>query len=547
MAKKSLQECVIETPPSSAPVLVIGSGYGGAVAARRLCEAGIPTLVVEMGRFWRQSSHGPDRPFCGMIVPDNRSFWFRRKTEVPLSFIGPHCSNDRPIFFPGPGALDYEEFPGMHIYVGRGVGGGSLVNGAMAPTPNPAYFDEMFNAEGNVVDRQEMYNVYYPRARKALWVNDIDRDWFKDAGCYKYAHIAGGHATNAGFALDFVPSTYSFAYMKEESELKKPQSALKSEVIYGNNFGKRSLDKTYLACAAATGNLKVLVLHKVLEVAPLPNGQFKVTVAPVDLHASERNGAETLGAPTFVTASSVFFAAGSVGTSKLLVAMKHQRILPNLSDAVGKGWGNNGNIMVGRKMDSLNGTVQSTMPALAIQNWNNPIPGTQKAFIEITPFAANLPTDIGLFLAITDNRNRGTFTYSGDKLILDLGTGGFMEPSKQAAKSVFAKMPDLKPRFDLFRNRSEFGEDFCYHPLGGCVIGKATDPFGRLLNYKSLYVIDGSLVPGGLGVNPFLTITALAERNIEHIIKTDFQKANFVVSADNPPPTLYPNFCSAKL
>ena len=55
-----------------------------------------------------------------------------------------------------------------------------------------------------------------------------------------------------------------------------------------------------------------------------------------------------------VTADKVFFAAGSIGTSKLLVSMKAQGLLPNLSNQVGEGWGNNGNngnngkIMVGR-------------------------------------------------------------------------------------------------------------------------------------------------------------------------------------------------------
>jgi len=57
------------------------------------------------------------------------------------------------------------------------------------------------------------------------------------------------------------------------------------------------------------------------------------------------------------------------------------------------------------------------------------------------------------------------------------------------------------------------------HPLGGLVIGKATDAHGRVKGYKGLYVMDGALVPGSTGaVNPSLTISALAERNIEHII-----------------------------
>jgi cholesterol oxidase len=57
--------------------------------------------------------------------------------------------------------------------------------------------------------------------------------------------------------------------------------------------------------------------------------------------------------------------------------------------------------------------------------------------------------------------------------------------------------------------------------LGGAVIGRATDEYGRVFGYRGLYVMDGAAVPGSTGtVNPSLTISALAERNIEHIISS---------------------------
>jgi cholesterol oxidase len=60
---------------------------------------------------------------------------------------------------------------------------------------------------------------------------------------------------------------------------------------------------------------------------------------------------------------------------------------------------------------------------------------------------------------------------------------------------------------------------FTAHPLGGAVLGRATDNYGRVLGHPGLYVMDGAMVPGSTGtVNPVLTITALAERNIEAII-----------------------------
>lgn len=65
-------------------------------------------------------------------------------------------------------------------------------------------------------------------------------------------------------------------------------------------------------------------------------------------------------------------------------------------------------------------------------------------------------------------------------------------------------------------------EDICYHPLGGLTLGHSTNAYGALKGAKNLYVVDSSLIPGTIGVNPFLTITAIAEYCMENIIKNDF-------------------------
>jgi cholesterol oxidase len=60
------------------------------------------------------------------------------------------------------------------------------------------------------------------------------------------------------------------------------------------------------------------------------------------------------------------------------------------------------------------------------------------------------------------------------------------------------------------------------HILGGCPIGKSAedgvvDTGSRVFGYENLYVIDGSIIPANLGVNPSLTITAMAERAMSEI------------------------------
>lgn len=492
------------------PALVIGSGYGGAVAALRLTQAGIPTQIVEMGRSW--DTPGPDgKIFCGMLNPDKRSTWLSTTTDQPISNFmgfGINKSVDRYV-----GVLESERFSGIKVYQGRGVGGGSLVNGGMAVTPKRNYFEEILPS----VDSNEMYDTYFPRANAGLGVNNIDQAWFESTPWYQFARTGRKTAQRSGFATTFVPNVYDFEYMKKEAAGQVTKSALGGEVIYGNNAGKKSLDKTYLAQAAATGKLTITTLHRVTTVAPASGGGYSVTMEQIDEQGN-------VVATKVVTADRVFFAAGSVGTSKLLVAMKAQGHLPNLPSQVGEGWGNNGNIMLGRAnhMWDATGAQQATIPTMGIDNWADP---TAPVFAEIAPLPAGLETYASIYLAITKNPNRARFQFNSGTGKVDLSwTVAQNQPGIAMAKKVFDKINQKEGtiyRTDLFGVYKTWGDDFTYHPLGGCVLNQATDNYGRLPGYPGLYVVDGSLVPGNVGVNPFVTITALAERNMAKVIATD--------------------------
>jgi cholesterol oxidase len=492
--------------------LVIGSGYGGAVTALRLTQAGIETHVVEMGMAW--NTPGADgKVFCDMLNPDKRSYWLRTKTDQPVGYLlGIPVNRPIPRYT---GVLDAEAFAGIRVYQGRGVGGGSLVNGGMAVTPRRGYLEEILPS----VDAGEMYAKYFPRATAALGVNTVDPAWFESAACYQYARVGRDQARQSGFATTFVPNVYDFGYMAREQAGTVPRSALASEVIYGNNYGKRSLDKTYLAVAAATGRLHITTLHTVTGVTPAAGGGY--TVAMTQLSTS---GAAI--ADKTVTADRVFFAAGSVGTSKLLVAMRARGDLADLPAAVGRNWGNNGNVMVGRANHvwQPTGGVQSGMPAMGIDNWSDP---AGPVFAEIAPFPAGTELWISLYLAITKNPQRGRFVYNATTGGAELNWQTTQnQPSIAAAKRVFDAINATQAttyRTDLFGTYKIWGDDLTYHPLGGCVLNQATDNYGRLPGYPGLYVMDGSLIPGSTGVNPFVTITALAERNIERVIATDLR------------------------
>ncbi|MEU0543499.1 GMC oxidoreductase [Nocardia sp. NPDC005978] len=497
------------TDGDKVPALVIGSGYGGAVAALRLAQAGIDVAIVEMGMSWTQP--GSDgKVFCTLLKPDGRSSWLRDKTDQPVSHIMGASINKSISRYTG--ILDSERFSGIRVYQGRGVGGGSLVNGGMAVTPKQEYFGSILPS----VDAGEMYGTYYPRANAALGVNNIDQSWFDSTDWYKYARIGRKQADRSGFATTFVPNVYDFNYMKQEESGSVTKSALGGEVIYGNNYGKKSLDKTYLAQAVGTGKVGITPMHVVTAVSPAEGG-YKVEMKQIDTSGNTV-------ATKSVVAQKVFFAAGSVGTSKLLVAMKATGKLGNLPDSVGSGWGHNGNVMVARQNHAWDatGSNQATIPTLGIDNWAD---SGGPAFAEVSPFPAGLETFASLYLAITKNTNRGRFTYNSGSGGVDLNwQTSWNQPSIDAAKRIFDKINKKEGtiyRTDLFGPTKTWGDDITYHPLGGCVLNQSTDNYGRLTQYQGLYVIDGSLIPGMTTVNPFVTITALAERNIENIIAND--------------------------
>ncbi|MFE2251981.1 GMC family oxidoreductase N-terminal domain-containing protein [Streptomyces lavendulae] len=490
------------------PALVIGTGYGGSVAALRLAQAGVDVHMIEMGMAW--DTPGSDgKIFANTTKPDYRSYWLRTRTKAPLSnFLGFPIDKDVPRYT---GILDAEEMGGIIVYQGRGVGGGSLVNGGMAVTPKRQNFAAILPS----VDAEEMYSTYYPRANAGLGVGLVDPDWFETVDCYQFARVGRKHAQRSGFPFVFVPDVYDWDYMKQEVAGTVPKSAVDGEILYGNNAGKKSLQKTYIAAARATGRVAISPLHRVTTVSPSAGGGYTVGMEQLDTTGA-------VVATKTVTADRVFFAAGSVGTSKLLVRLKATGALANLNDEIGKGWGDNGNVMCGRAnhLWDPTGKVQASIPCGGIDNWD-----AGGAFAEVAPLPTGIETYASFYLSITKNPNRAEFTWNAAAGKVDLNwQTAWKQPSIDMAKSIFDKINAKEGtiyRTDLFGTNKIWGDHLTYHPLGGAVLNRATDNYGRLRGYTGQYVIDGALIPGNTSVNPFVTITALAERNIEKIIATD--------------------------
>jgi len=498
--------------------LIIGSGYGGAVAALRLAQAGYASTIVEMGLNWNTTG-AQYKPFSDMLAPQSNSTWLKEKTIAPLLNITEFSEKFT-------GVLDRVDYNEIKVYLGRGVGGGSLVNGGMAVTPNQQYFAEVFPD----LNAKDFYIKYFPKAKAQLGVNEINQDFYKKTDFYKFARVGEKEAQKAGFTTIKVPNVYDFGYMEKEDKKLVPRSAFNKEVIYGNNYGKLSLDKTYLKDALETGLLTILDLHRVDSINQNTDGTFNVYISMINVHG-------TTIKTKIVICKKLFLSAGSIGTTNLLVAAKGKSDLHNLDTSIGQTWGNNGNIMTGRNFvntifnkvippqkNSLGrgtGVNQSSIPVVGIDNWDDEV---HPYFAEISPFPMGMEVYTALYLLINKVPNKGYFFWDSStksvQLKWDKTNWG---NAYNNAKNFIDRMIKSNggTRTHLFFDNG-FGPDICYHPLGGCVLGQSTDNYGRIKGYKNLYAIDGSLVPGTIGVNPFLTITALSEYCIENIILNDF-------------------------
>lgn len=500
---------VIDGGTVSTRALIVGSGFGGAVTALRLAERGIPSIVLERGKRWPINMN--NNTFATLLLPDRRSTWLSESTVLPF---GPVFRLQKYI-----GVLQRVEGNGINIYAGAAVGGGSVVYGGFVVTPREQAFNRAF---GTRLNYQEFADTYYPRARQKLRASKIPADVLAHPA-YNGERAWRAQAERAGIPWTEVDLSVDWDIIRREISGDVPPSALTGEVIYGNSNGcKLSLDRTYLADAEATGMCRIDAQHMVKEIAQQASGNgYAVTVERID---SQGNPVER----KVYLCDYLFLAAGTYGTTHLLLKSKHRGGLSRLDSNVGQNFGNNGNAMFMRWMvGATTGPNQASFGGQAIADFDNPI---SAALVEHAQFPAGVECNCLLHLGMTLDVGRGSMRYdeAQDKTIIDWPMG--------AGDTSVRAMQNLADRLNMANGGSLNGtqpqvnvsvngilSNFTYHPLGGCVLGEATDDFGRVNNYSKLYVIDGALLPRSAGgVNPALTITAIAERNIERIIRDDF-------------------------
>ncbi len=484
------------TAPVFTEALVIGSGFGGAVASLRLGEAGIETILLERGRRWRVTEAGDT--FCTKENPDGRSTWLSNTTILPAPIP------DVPIDV-YTGVLDRTVGNGATAYRGAGVGGGSLVYAGITFQPTKALFERVFPSS---ISYDELSRIYYPRVRSILNASPIPDDILQN-DAFLQSRIALEQAAKAGLKTIKPDMAFDWNIVRQEIAGEKTAGVIAGEIYYGTSSGaKNSLDRNYLRLAEETGHVEILPLHVVTSIAEVDGGRHQVVCNQIN-----EQGA-VLKQTTFVCRY-LFLAAGSIGTSELLLRAKANRTLRNLNGSVGKFWGTNADSLGAMITSSATNPTLGTAGVVAIEHLDNPI-----APVILEPFQAepSIPQGVAPYLGIGISKPEGFLTYNTSTQSADLFWPANSADSQRNAQAVQYTYQLLNSANGTALAGPIDHVDIA-HPVGGAVMGKVCSDFGQVYGYDNLFVVDGSLIPGSAAcANPSLTIAALAERSMDLLL-----------------------------
>jgi cholesterol oxidase len=489
----------VTQPPVHTRNIIIGSGFGGAISALRLAQAGEPVTILERGFKW---PNAPRRNiFSNDFDPDGRAFWFKNHVIMLTGF---HAWMDS-----FGGVMDATEYENMTVWRGACVGGGSVIFTGVMIQPERQYFDALFQDRVNYA---EMDAVYYPRVRRMLNLSSMPDDIYQ-SGPFGHSRVWDRHVRKAGYTPTKIDSLFNWSVIRNELAGQVRRSATIGHSNHGNSNGaKFDLNQNYLSLAEATGLAKIYAGQNVESIG-WDGGRYVLEVV-------SRNVTGELLDRTTLTCDRLFLAAGSLGTSELLVKAQAQGSLANLNEYVGQGWGTNGDAIVVRSYSLMAGLTQATPSASRIHDEHQDLPVTLENW-----YAPGIPVNVGLLGSLGmafDQTNRGQFIWNPatGKAELQWDKDG----NADAHAAISLVNDDIAAASNTATGAWPFiggvnGMNWTAHPLGGAVLGLATDNYGRIEGHPGLYIMDSAVIPGSAGsVNPVLTISALAERNIEKII-----------------------------
>ena len=481
-------------------VVIVGSGFGGGVTALRLAEAGVPVTVLEQGIEWKTS---PDRDVFPRPVKnpfDRRLLWFDSAPKVfGRSVLGG----------PYPGVLDVFSGENVMAMAGVGVGGGSLLYQGMSMQPTRELFETHLPAG---LDYDEMNDVFYPRVSRMLHLATAPDELIESPN-YRVSRIFAERTRRAGYSVEKVPMPIDWDCALAELRGDVRSSISNGDCTFGvNSGGKYSVDKTYIAAARATGRVSVHTLHKVTGIKRERDGRWTVEVARLDMTGRT---VET----KILTTTALVLAAGSVNTTRLLVKAGAVGDIPDLPDAVGTGWGTNGDrIYVWTDLADAFGNVQGGPVVYCTKDWADPHRANTLIQASIPP-VRKLDIRTTILVGYGTSTARGRFAYDGkaDTVRMTFPRNG----DSDIWAAIHTRAKRIAGRASLLADTNRLNNT-TWHPLGGVPMDTACDLEGRVKGQRGLYVLDGALIPGTTAAcNPSMTIAAVAERALDRIVRED--------------------------
>ncbi len=521
------------TAPVDFDWIVIGSGFGGSVSALRLAEKGYSVAVLEAGKRWQ-----------------------------PEDFPASNWSVRKFLWMPKLGCTGIQRLTLLDdvlVLSGAGVGGGSLVYANTLLVPPDSAFDNAGWPRGK--DWRTALAPHYQTAQRMLGVTEVPTDFPADLLLKRAAEAIGKGDT-------FRRQTVGVYFGTPGQPVADPyfggQGPQRSGCNYcggcmvGCRFGaKNTLDRNYLYFAEKLG-VQIIPETQAELLRQRPDGTFEI----------ETRGSIDGARPRTYRARRVVVSAGVLGTLRLLLHSRTRGALPRLSPLLGRFVRTNSEAILGAtarsgEVDYSRGVAIGS--SVHIDDHTHVEPVRYAAGADAMGRLATLLADGGgrvprvvrwlgqiVRHPIDFLRSLWPFGWAKRSVILlvmqslesslDLRLGRrwwwpFGERLMSSRPADQPKIPTYIPQANQFARQvaelqggiagSALNEVLLdipttAHILGGCPIGASAeegviDTRNEVFGHPGLFVIDGSMVPSNLGVNPSLTITALAEHAMSQI------------------------------
>ncbi len=530
-------------------VIVVGSGYGGGIAASRFARAGCQVCVLERGREFQPGEY-PD------TGPEMAS---ETQVDLPFAHIGPST-----------GLYDLRVNDDINVFVGCGLGGTSLVNANVSLEAVREVWEDPIWPQDVRDDIETRIVDGYRRAREMLRPQEYPGDDLKKLDALEQS--AQGMGQGERFYRTPINVTFEDGLNHVGVEQKECERC--GDCMSGCNYAaKNTTLMNYLPDAFCRG-AKIFCQMSVRWLAGRSDGKWDVQCRRLESDDESSQASELV-----LTADIVVLAAGSLGSTEILLRSREkglalsgqigQRFTGN-GDALGFAYNNDqpingvgfghrapeGREHVGPSITgiidlrnkaalsdeivieegSLAGGLANLLPAglsaaaavfgkdtdqgdffaEKLREWESIFRGPYKGAIRNTQ----------TFLVMAHDDGMGEMSLKDDRLRIrwpGVGSQPIFSKINQTLEKATGPLGGTYLKNPLW-NRLLGHDLVTVHPLGGCVMAEGSESGvvnhkGQVFSsqaghqvYENLYVADGAIVPRTLGVNPLLTISALAER-----------------------------------